>query len=383
MPHPNPDNKPSLHARLRKTKAALLATVLTLAGVLLIMLNGWLSGLNLDDWSWLHALPLGELGGTLFGAGLLGTLFEYSFRKDQEAAATRQFRQIIHDEAPAMRDAVIEGFAIRPEDLKRVANPELLDAIAANVMALRLGDEQFAREIYADIRDQAIRAVERWHDVEVRIRLSSALERSTVGTPLFDLTVEWEYTTVPAGPVRRFASTSDRAEYRELLLDVPATSPWFMQSRFGVDAASRDCYELLELTVDGRPQSFRRSARRTGQVYTVTLDEAAMSGEEVRIRQTFRVVTPASGHRIYVELPQPARDVSLVLDYTNTDIATMTVTDMVSSSRSPHVSHAPAATNGRVIHVDAPGWLLPKTGFAFTWTLQSELPREDSPREAA
>ena len=373
----------SLSHRLRKTKAAFLATALTLAGIFLIMLNGWLAGLNLGDWSWLHALPLGELGGTLFGAGLLGTLFEYSFRKDQEAATTRQFRQIIHDEAPAMRDAVIEGFAIRPEDLKRVANPELLDAIAANVMALRLGDEQFAREIYADIRDRAIRAVERWHDVEVRIRLSSALERSTVGTPLFDLTVEWEYTTVPAGPVRRFASTSDRAEYRELLLDVPATSPWFMQSRFGVDAASRGCYELLELTVDGHPQSFRRSARRTGQVYTVTLDEAAMSGEEVRIRQTFRVVTPASGHRIYVELPQPARDVSLVLDYTNTDIATMTVTDMVSSSRSPHVSHAPAATNGRVIHVDAPGWLLPKTGFAFTWTLQSELPREDSPREAA
>jgi hypothetical protein len=373
----------SLPHRLRRAKAALLAVSLTLTGVLLIMLNGWLSGLNLGDWAWLHALPLGELGGTLFGAGLLGTLFEYSFRKDQEAATTRQFRQIIHDEAPAMRDAVIEGFAIRPEDLKRVANPELLDAIAANVMALRLGDEQFAREIYADIRDQAIRAVERWHDVEVRIRLSSALERSTVGTPLFDLTVEWEYTTVPAGPVRRFASTSDRVEYRELLLDVPATSPWFMQSRFGVDAASRDCYELLELTVDGRPQSFRRSARRTGQVYIVTLDEAAMSGEEVRIRQTFRVVTPVSGHRIYVELPQPARDVSLVLDYTNTDIATMTVTDMVSSSRSPHVSHAPAATNGRVIHVDAPGWLLPKTGFAFTWTLQSELPREDSPREAA
>lgn len=373
----------SLPHRLRRAKAALLAVSLTLTGILLIMLNGWLSGLNLGNWSWLHALPLGELGGTLFGAGLLGTLFEYSFRKDQEAATTRQFRQIIHDEAPAMRDAVIEGFAIRPEDLKRVANPELLDTIAANVMALRLGDEQFAREIYADIRDQAIRAVERWHDVEVRIRLSSALERSTVGTPLFDLTVEWEYTTVSAGPVRRFVSTSDRAEYRELLLDVPATSPWFMQSRFGVDAASRGCYELLELTVDGRPQSFRRSARRTGQVYAVTLDEAAMSGEEVRIRQTFRVVTPASGHRIYVELPQPARDVSLVLDYTNTDIATMTVTDMVSSSRSPHVSHAPAATNGRVIHVDAPGWLLPKTGFAFTWTLQSELPREDSPREAA
>lgn len=40
-------------------------------------------------------------------------------------------------------------------------------------MALRLGDAQFAREIYEDIREQAIRAVERWYDVEVRVRVSS------------------------------------------------------------------------------------------------------------------------------------------------------------------------------------------------------------------
>lgn len=93
----------SLAYRLRRLKAALLAVSLTLTGILLIMLNGWLTGLNLGEWAWLHALPLGELGGTLFGAGLLGTLFEYSFRRDQEESVKRQFRQIIHDEAPAMR----------------------------------------------------------------------------------------------------------------------------------------------------------------------------------------------------------------------------------------------------------------------------------------
>ncbi|MDM2121138.1 hypothetical protein PP348_20245 [Mycobacteroides abscessus] len=117
------------------------------------MLNGWLSGLDLGAWSWMHALPLGELGGTLFGAGLLGTLFEYSFRKDQEEATVEQFRQIIREQAPALRDAVIEGFAIHPDDLKRVANPDLRDDIVSNVMSLRLGDEQFAHEIYRDIRD--------------------------------------------------------------------------------------------------------------------------------------------------------------------------------------------------------------------------------------
>ena len=376
-------NSDSLPHRLLRLKAALVAVSLTLTGILLMMLNGWMVILDLGSWSWVQALPLGELGGTLFGAGLLGTLFEYTFRREQEESTVERFRQIIREQAPAMRDAVVEGFAIHPDDLKRVANPELLDNIASNVMSLRLGDEQFAREIYADIRDQAIRAAERWYDVEVRVRLSSILESSTKGTTLFDVTVEWEYTTIPSGSVRRFACVSDRQEYRELLLDVPATSPWLMQNRPGVDASSRESYELLELTVDGRPQTIRRSSRKTGQTYSVHLDAAACSGEPVRIRQVFRTLTPAWGHRIFFELPQPARNMSLNLDYSNTEIADMRVSDTIGSARSTQVSRMPDSVPGKVISVDAPGWLMPKSGFAFTWTLEAELPRDEQRRKAA
>lgn len=373
----------SMAFRLRKTKAALLVVGLTFSGVLLIAANGWLSGLDFGPWNWLQAVPIGELGGTLFGAGVLGTLFEYSFRKDQEDATVEQFRQIIKEQAPAMRDAVIEGFAIHPEDLKRVANPELLDDIAANVMSLRLGDEQFAREIYTDIRDQAIRAAERWHDVEVRIRLSDALERSAGGTPLFDVTVEWEYTAVPSGSVRRFACVSDRVEYNELLLDVPSTSAWLMVPRPGVDASSIDSYELLELTADGVPQPIRRSVRKTGQTYTVHLDATTQTGRPVRIRQVFRTVTPTWGHRLFFELPQPGRQMSLTMDYTNTDIATMRVSDTVGTLRPAQISRTPASATGKVITVEVPGWLMPKAGFAFTWTLNTELPRGDEHPRAA
>lgn len=100
----------SLHHRLRRLKAALLAVSFTLAGILLMMLNAWLAPLQLGEWQWLHALPLGELGGTLFGAGLLSTFFDYTFRRDQERAVTERFRQTIREEAPALRDAVIESF---------------------------------------------------------------------------------------------------------------------------------------------------------------------------------------------------------------------------------------------------------------------------------
>ena len=282
-----------------------------------------------------------------------------------------------------MRDAVVEGFAIHPEDLKRVATPELLDDIAANVMALRLGDEQFAREIYRDIRDQAIRAAERWYDVAVRVRLSTAVERSTAGTPLLDVTVEWEYTTVPSSATRRFACVSDQDEYNELRQDVPATSTWFMAPRPGMDARRREAYELLELTVDGRPQPIRRSTRATGQTYSVDLDEEARSGRPVRIRQVIRTVVPRWGHRLFFEVAQPTRDLSVHLDYSDTTIADLRVSDTVATTQAARVTRMPEAVPGKAVTVEASGWLMPHSGFAFTWALQDELPQTKQPEAVA
>lgn len=386
MPHPT--SHPSLSSRLRKTKAAFLAVTLTLAGVLLMMANTWISGMELESlgsWAWIQALPLGELGGTLFGAGVLGTLFEYSFRKDHQEATIDQFRDVIREQAPAMRDAVIEGFAIHPEDLKRVANPELLDDIASNVMALRLGDEQFAHEIYRDVRDQAIRAAERWHNVEVRIRLSCIHERSTVGTPLFDVTVEWEYTTIPSHAIRRFACVSDRDEFNELITEVPATLTRFMRPRPGMDARKQESYELLSFAVDGHPLPIRRSSRKTGQTYSVTIGQDIMtSGKPVRIHHVHRAVTAQVGHGQFIELPQPANGLKLQIDYTDTPIDELAVVNLLSGSRRSPIEQTPTGAVGRVTSIDVKGWLLPRAGLTFTWTLvKDEQPSDATTHELA
>ena len=373
-----------LYRRLLKTKAALLAVSFTLIGILLIMLNAWLATLSLGDWSWLHHLPLDEVGGPLLGAGLVSTVLDYSYRRDQEDVAIQRTQQAIIDLSPAKLWSVLcEGLARHPAELARFTTPERLDDAAAAIMAQRLGDEQFAREIYTDIRDQAIRAAERWYDVEARVRLSTAVERSTAGTPLLDVTVEWEYTTVPSGSERRFACVSDRAAYNALRGDIPATSTWFMAPRPGMDARSRESYELLELTVDGRPQPIRRTVQATGQTYRVQLDDAAQSGKPVRIRQIFRTSTPAWGHRLFFELPQPARNMSLAVDYTNTPIADIRVSDTVATFQPSQLVRTPEAAVGKVVSLNARGWLLPKTGFAVTWTLESELPHDAEHHEAA
>lgn len=217
--------------------------------------------------------------------------------------------------------------------------------------------------------------------MEVRIRLSTAVESSTVGTTLLDVTVEWEYTTVPSHSVRRFACVSERAEYNELLRDTPATFAWMMIPRDGMSPTSKESYELLEMTADGRAQNIRRSETNSGQLYHVDLDESVMSGKLMRLRRVFRTVMPIWSHRVFVELPQPTRGCALLVDYTNTSIAEMKVGDTVGSLQPPIVSYAPKGANGKTVAVKANGWLMPKTGFSFTWTLESELPRSEARRE--
>lgn len=373
MSHPNPDNKPSLYTRLRKTKAALLATVLTLAGILLVMLNGWLSGLNLGDWAWLHALPLGELGGTLFGAGLLGTLFEYSFRKDQEAATTRQFRQIIHDEAPAMRDAVIEGFRFNTDDLERIATPQLLDELAVNSLGMRFGDAAFGREVYGDIKHQAITAEERWYDARVDATLGIPRVRSVAPNPFFDLLVRWEYTVVPKHRFRKFAVVSDRQRYDQMVAERGETSVWFKPSGTGLDVTDEASFALVEFSVNGSSVSIERTADTHSQIYTVDIGEDLVTAQQpVVMSFTYRSRLRRDGHMVHFDVDRPTKGFELELNYQDAGIAKMKLVDFISSTRRARVSEAPDVAGVKKYTMSYDGWVLPRAGVAFVWILEDE-----------
>ena len=360
----------SLPQRLRKTKAALLATALTLAGILLIMLNGWLAGLNLGNWSWLHALPLGELGGTLFGAGLLGTLFEYSFRKDQEAATTRQFRQIIHDEAPAMRDAVIEGFRFNTDDLERIATPRLLDELAVNSLGMRFGDAAFGREVYGDIKHQAITAEERWYDARVDATLGIPRVRSNAPNPFFDLLVRWEYTVVPKHRFRKFAVVSDRQRYDQMVAERGETSVWFRRPVPGLEVTDPAVFALEQFTINGKGIPFTRQADDVSQVYIVDLGEQVVRDEKpVVVSFTFKTKTPRDGRLVHIDIDRPTKGLEVEMKYDPAVVAAMRVMDFASRGDGGRVSEEADASALRYRY---DGWLFPRAGLVFAWTLADE-----------
>ncbi|WP_300599520.1 hypothetical protein [uncultured Nocardioides sp.] len=365
-----------------KLKVSLVSIVFAFVGLALLIVGKLVD--RSDPSGLLGFLPMFEMGSTLFITGTLVNVWEYLDGRDRERRDDARVRRLLRESAPEFRDAVVEGFAVSPDDLARVATPELLDGIATNVLALRLGDDQFAREIYADVRDRAIRASERWYDVDVKVRLSAAVERSANGAPLFDILVEWAYTTTPSHAVRKFACVSGRDEFYELVTEVPATSVWFMPARTAVDAASRSSFELLEFDVDGEVRPIRRSTRKTGQTYSVTVPEEVMREQKsVRLRSLYRTVGAQSAHRLFLELPVPARNVTLEVDYTETEIAHLSVTEAVTSLQKPRITQVPERLPGRELQVELPGWLLPRSGFTFVWTLRAEQTERSSSADSA
>ena len=364
------DHPPSLHHRLRRLKAALLAVSFTLAGILLMMLNAWLTPLQLGDWQWLHALPLGELGGTLFGAGLLSTFFEYAFRRDQERAVTERFRQTIREEAPALRDAVIEAFRFDRQDVARIATPELLDDLARTSLGLRFGDPAFGREVYADIRHQAMAAEERWYDARVDATLGIPRGRSSAPTPFFDLRVRWEYTVTPRHRFRKFAVVSDRQRYDQLVAERGETSVWYRRPVPGLAVSDPEVFALEQFTVNGTPVPFMREVDEVSQVYTVDLGEQVIQQEQaVVISFSFRTRTLRSGHVVHLDIDRPTRGLDVELRYDPEQVGQMRILDFASIGEGGRLTQVP---NTPTLRYRYDGWLFPRAGMVFVWTLPDE-----------
>lgn len=194
-------DRPTLLTHIYRLKLIIMGLAFVLLGLAFSLVADWLA--TTTNASHLLVSILRATSDVLLVTGAIGIAVDFFTGRDKEAADTERLRTVLKDAAPDIRDAVVAGFAETPDNMRGVATTETLDKLATNALALRLGDTQFASEIYADVRDQAVRAAERWHDVDVSIRLSAIAERETGGLPQFDVTVKWEYTVVPAHAVRR------------------------------------------------------------------------------------------------------------------------------------------------------------------------------------
>ena len=351
--------------RLYETKLLFLASSFTVIGIALLVVSHVLDGSQ----SWLVDLPLTDLGSALFTTGLVVIAFEYLDGRDGEARAARRLRRILREQAPAMRDAVIAGFAFDASDLARVSSPAVLDQVTRNALAIQLGDPELANEVYDDLRTQVLGPGERRYDLRVRIELQMS---TATPTPLFEVTARWEYTTRLDPGVRRFVCVSDLKEYRELLQEPARTSAWHFTPVDDLTAGSPEAFQLTRFSINEAEQPIRRSLAKDGcsQIYAVSphLTERAV-GQPVRVAYTYRTLVRQDGHLLHLALGQPTRDVDIQLSYRGCGIRKLRVLDFIASGRKTVVATELPAPEDEVATVSFEGWALPRSGVAFVWML--------------
>src|SRR5438874_1305897 len=88
----------SLLDQLYQTKLQLIAVSSVAVGVAVLVLAHWSTRTNGPGW--LTAVPLSELGSTIFGTGLLAVFFEYVDRKHGDQRTDQRVRHAVRQEAP-------------------------------------------------------------------------------------------------------------------------------------------------------------------------------------------------------------------------------------------------------------------------------------------
>ncbi|OLR89614.1 hypothetical protein [Actinokineospora bangkokensis] len=344
--------------QLYRAKMLLIGVSLVAAGILGLVVGSYTNA------SWVR-----DLGSAALQGGLLSVIVQIVVDGVSERRQAELMRSAVRQEAPAIRDAVLDSLAFRPEALKQVASPETLDRLAVNALGLRLGNPALAADAYRDLQFQLGTTEERWHDVSISVSLRPWTPRNaTSSADFFEATIRWEYRVTPATPVLRFACVSDLDEYRTLLNDPTVASVWFSE----LDASSRDTFDVQHLAVDGKTRPVRRSRRKQGQVFTADLGTTA--GREVVLSYTYRILVQQRGNVLYLNLNQPSHNLRIHLDYDGTGIQHVTTLDYIAGAQPVRIERTDSTATAARVDIGFDGWVLAQSGVAFVWVTGRKKP---------
>ena len=368
--------------QLYKTKLVLLAVIAVVMGSALLFVAHWIAAQS--HLHGLHDLPIADIGSALFTSGLVVIFFEYLDKRDAELRAMQQLRTVLREEAPAIRDAVVAGFAFAPDSLASVAAPEVLDRIVENCLSIQLNDRPLATAVYHDVKMQVLESPRRLHDLRVSITLTPWQGGPATGVgSMFVATISWDYRTTAQPTAMRFACVSRADEYRDLLRDRATDAVWLFERIADLDGASPEAFELIRFSLNGKARPLRRSTRKGGQYYTVTLPQepGRSSDTETAVSYTYRTLIQRNGHVLHIDLNRPTHGLVVDCAYGGAGVRLVTALPYIATAQRPTIISLPATGPSPSTSVAFDGWVLPGSGVAFVWVLDDELERRGPDRQ--
>ena len=175
---------------------------------------------------------------------------------------------------------------------------------------------------------------------------------------------------VPKHRFRKFVVVSDRQRYDELVAQRGETSVWCRRPTPGFEVSDPEVFTLEQFTIDGVDVAFQRYADSTSQVYVVDLgDEVIRAGKPVMVAFRFRTTVSREGRSFHLGIDRPTKGLEVGLTYDPAAVGQVPLMDFASRADGGRVSDEPDTAAVRYRY---DGWLFPRAGLVFVWTLPSE-----------
>ena len=145
---------------------------------------------------------------------------------------------------------------------------------------------------------------------------------------------------------------------------------WYRRPVPGLAANDPEVFALEQFTVNGTPVPFSRQVDEVSQVYTVDLGEQVIQQEQaVVVSFSFRTRTLRSGHVVHLDIDRPTRGLDVELRYDPEQVGQMRILDFASIGEGGRLTQVP---NTPTLRYRYDGWLFPRAGMVFVWTLPDE-----------
>ena len=145
---------------------------------------------------------------------------------------------------------------------------------------------------------------------------------------------------------------------------------WYRRPVPGLAASDPEVFALEQFTVNGTPVPFTRQVEDAGQIYIVDLGTAVITDDKpVVIAFRFRSLVPRNGHVFHLNIDRPTKGLDVELSYDADAIERVRLMDFASRGDGGRVSEEPQSA---VVRYRYDGWLFPRAGLVFAWTLHNE-----------
>ena len=378
--------RPSVTARLwgawYRARVLISCLVLLLMSFVVFQLERFIA-LDTTVPFWIREIPYRSIGDAMFIAAVITLTFEYFVRVQARKELAELFQASLHQVFQMERQettAAIRRSLLLDADIQRdLIAPATLDRVLRTCIQTKLGDATMGTQVFDGPISRMLGQSQRWQNYKFSAMLSELPPTHPMAAraaEFFVATVVVRYETVFWNGRFRFVTVANLEAFNEAIADPHVQMAWLFPDDGVPDVAEHamivDEVKVANVSLARIPPA---SSSLRGDVFSDSGQLIDRLGKTVVIDYKLRALLHRIGHSYHVAVPYPTHNCSIELDFAKIDVEHMDVIDYFPSSHPTVVRFLPLPENYRKIEVGVNGWVFPKAGVIFVWSLKSEVPR--------